>query len=117
MEVRLVMDLVPAVMLRIFPEQAEDIVEAELRCGLALALDSHLRQGSFLFLQVEDPLLDAIADGDFVDDDIDRLVEPVDAVDGLFFDELCNELASWAGQKREPSSERGGIPDSRMVRG
>ena len=39
-------------------------------------------------MQLEDAFFDGVGDGDFVDYDVDFLGEAVDAVDGLFFDEL-----------------------------
>jgi hypothetical protein len=47
-----------------------------------------VRQLSLLLLQLQDPLLDAVFDGDFVNDDVCFLREAVNAVDGLFFYEL-----------------------------
>lgn len=43
---------------------------------------------ALLFLEVENSLFDTVFDGDFVDYYVDFLGEAVDAVDGLFFDEL-----------------------------
>ena len=80
------MYLVPRIVLRVVLEQIEDILHAQFRDRLSL--DRRRGQRAFLLLQVEDALLDAAGDGDFVDDDVDGLVEAVDAVDGLFFDEL-----------------------------
>lgn len=68
-------------------EQVENVFHAELADGLA-ALDGSLGELAFGFLQFEDALFDAVVDGEAVDGDVDGLVEPVDAIDCLFFDEL-----------------------------
>lgn len=74
-------------MLGIVSEQLEHILHRQLgRRGLAL--DRRVRELAFLFLQIQDALLNGIFDGELVDDDVLCLVQPVYAVDGLFFYEL-----------------------------
>ena len=72
--------------LGISTEEIQDIFHAELADGFAF--DGGLGQGAFFVLEGEDALFDGVGDGEFVDGDIHGLVEAVDAVDGLFFDEL-----------------------------
>ena len=74
--------------LGITPKQLHDILHAQFADGLA-TFDSGLSKLTLLFLEGQDPLFDGVGDGDLVDDDVDGLVKPVDAVDGLLFDELC----------------------------
>ena len=76
-------------MLRIATEQLQDLLHAELACAALAAFDGLVGEFAFLFLEVEDTFFDRVFDGDFVDDYVGFLGEAVDAVDGLFFDELC----------------------------
>lgn len=72
------------------PEEVDDLVEAQLQPGLCAPGLERLRcQLPLLLLQREDALLDGAAHGQAVDDYVDRLREAVDAVDGLFLDELA----------------------------
>jgi len=73
--------------LRILPEQIQNIPHAELRNGLS-AFQGRFCEFPLLLLQREDALFDRVGDGEAVDCDVDGLVEAVDTVDGLFFDEL-----------------------------
>jgi hypothetical protein len=68
-------------------EQVKHILHAEFADGLA-AFDGGLGQFALSFLQFEDAFFDRVVDGEAVDGDVDGLVETVDTVDGLFFDEL-----------------------------
>ena len=102
-------------------EQVEDILHAEFRDRLSL--DGRGGEGAFLLLQVEDALLDAAGDGDFVDDDVDGLVEAVHAVDGLLFDELRigeGWLVEFRGRGRDTVGTYGipeGFKDDDSTRG
>lgn len=70
-------------------EHVDDFVEAELeRALLGARVNGLLREEALLLLQVDDALLDRVGDGELVDDDVDRLVQAVDAIDGLFLDKL-----------------------------
>ena len=48
-------------------------------------------ESALLLLQLEDSLFDGVSDRDFVDDYVDGLVESMNAIDGLFFDEWVPE--------------------------
>lgn len=75
--------------LRIATEELHDLLHAQLASAAVLAaLDGLVGELALLLLQLEDALFDGVGDGDFVDYDVDFLGEAVDAVDGLFFDEL-----------------------------
>lgn len=75
--------------LRIAAEELHDLLHAQLaRAAVLAALDGLVGELALLFLQLENALFDGVGDGDFVDYDVDFLCEAVDAVDGLFFDEL-----------------------------
>ena len=77
-------------MFRVPPEQIQDILHGQFRRGrFPAAFDGLLGEFAFLLLQLEDAGFDRVGHGEFVDGDVDRLVEPMDAVDGLFFDELA----------------------------
>lgn len=80
----------PSRMLRVPSKQAQNITHTQLRDRLA-ALDGRGREFAFLGLKVEDPFFDGVGDGEAVDCYVDGLVEAVDAVDCLFFYELCGE--------------------------
>lgn len=73
-------------MFRIPSEKTHDIVHAQLTHRLTL--DRGIGQFALLVLELDDALLDGVFDGQLVDDHVDGLVQAVDAVDGLFFDEL-----------------------------
>lgn len=75
------------VIFRVAPEQFQNVLHAEL--ADRFALDGRLGEGPFFLLKGQDALFDRVGDGQSVDDDVDRLIEPMDTVDGLFFDELC----------------------------
>lgn len=75
--------------LRVAAEELHDLLHAQLaRAAVLTAFDGLVGELALLFLQLEDALFDGVGDGDFVDYDVDFLGEAVDAVDGLFFDEL-----------------------------
>jgi len=59
---------------------------------LGTAFDSLVGELALPFLECEDALFDGRGDGDFVDYHVGFLGETVDAVDGLFFDELYDKL-------------------------
>ncbi|TFB07735.1 hypothetical protein CCMA1212_000512 [Trichoderma ghanense] len=83
-------------------KQVNDFVEPELeRALLGAPLDCLLGEEALLVLQVEDAFFHGLLDGELVDDYVDGLGEAVDAVDGLFFDELLIE-------RKEPKTY--GIP-------
>ena len=73
-------------MLGIPSEEVQDILQAQLRNGFAF--DGGLGQLALFLLEVEDALFDAVGDSYLVNHHVDGLVEAVDAIDGLFFDEL-----------------------------
>jgi hypothetical protein len=68
-------------------EQSQDIRHGKFRSALS-ALKSRLSQLAFHILELEDALFDGIGNGEFVDYNVARLVQAVNAVDGLFFDKL-----------------------------
>ena len=80
------MSIMCGVMLRIPPEEAQDILHTQLRHRFAL--NSSFGQSPFLPLQVEDSLLDTVGDSDLVDYHVNCLIEPMDSIDGLFFNKL-----------------------------
>lgn len=67
-------------------EQVQNVLHAQVRGRFTLY--SSLGKRAFLFLQVENALLDRICDGDLVNNHINSLVEAVDTVNSLFFDKL-----------------------------
>lgn len=75
-------------MLSIPPKQLQDLLHAQLPSATLSTLNRLIGKLALLFLQVQDPLLDAVLYGDFVDDYVDFLGEAMDAVDCLFFYEL-----------------------------
>jgi hypothetical protein len=81
--------------LRIATKQLHNLLHAQLAHSAVLAaLNGLVGELALLLLQLEDALFDRVGDGDFVDYDVDFLGEAVDAVDGLFFDELWGEGVS-----------------------
>lgn len=75
-------------------EQVDNVVDAELQ-GVLLAsragggaLDGLFGHEAFLFLELEDALLDGLFHCELVDDDVDGLREAVNTIDGLFLDKL-----------------------------
>lgn len=78
---------VAVIILRITLEERKDVLHTKLSDCLA-ALDRRLRELALRFLQCEDALFDGIVDGEAVHGYVDGLVEAVDSVDGLLFDEL-----------------------------
>ena len=74
-------------------EQRKHVVHRELASG-SLALDGGVREFAFALLEVEDTCFHGVFDGHFVDFDVDCLVETMDAVDSLFFDELDGVVSS-----------------------
>jgi hypothetical protein len=76
----------PILMLRLASEQIQDILHRQL--ADRFAFDGRFGELPFFLLQGEDAGFDGAGDGEFVDDDVGGLVEAVDAVDGLVFDEL-----------------------------
>lgn len=102
-------------------EEVHNLVEAELEeLLLGAAFDGRLGKQALLLLQVKDALLDRLFDCEFVDDHVDGLGQPVDAVDGLFFDELkegSSQLTFTVGRDRDRrKEERNNIQDSRTAR-
>jgi hypothetical protein len=76
-------------------EQIKNILHAKLANRLS-ALDRGLGEFALCLLELEDALFDRVVDGEAVDCDVDGLVEAVDAVDGLFFDELFASVSVYA---------------------
>jgi len=68
-------------------EEVEDVFHGKLADGFA-ALESSLGKFALGFLQLENALFHGVVDGQTVYGDIDGLVEAMDAVYCLFFDEL-----------------------------
>lgn len=68
-------------------EQRHHVSHGQL-AGSCLAFDGRVCELPFAFLKVEDSIFDRIFDGKFVDFHVQGLVDTVDSVDGLFFDEL-----------------------------
>lgn len=73
-------------------EKVEDILHTQFPDSFT-ALNSSLGQLAFGFLEFENTLFDRVVDAEAVYGDVDGLVEAVDAVDGLFLDELSRTLA------------------------
>jgi hypothetical protein len=70
----------------------QDLFHTELTdVRLGTTFNGLVCQFALLLLEFEDALLDGVLDCDFVDYDVGLLGEAVDAIDGLFFDELCNK--------------------------
>lgn len=69
-------------------EQRQHILHAEFAHGLA-TLQSSSGELALRFLQLQDALFDGVVDGETVNCDVDGLIQTMDTVDGLFFDELC----------------------------
>ena len=74
-------------------EQRHHVVHGELAGG-GFALDGDVGELALAVLQVENALFDGVFDDHPVDFDVDGLVEAVDAVDCLLFDELVKMLVS-----------------------
>lgn len=75
------------------PEQVHDVVEAELQCVLLAACGARtfyglLCQQSLFLLELQNSLLDGVRDGKLVDNDVDRLGEPMHPVDCLLLNKL-----------------------------
>jgi hypothetical protein len=68
-------------------EEVKDIFHRQLADGFA-ALDSSLGKFPLSLLQLENALFDGVVDGKTVYGNIDGLIEAMDAVYCLFFDEL-----------------------------
>lgn len=75
-------------MLGIFAEEVENISHAQLAHCLAATFDGRVGEFSFLRLELQNSLLDGVGDGQTVNDDILRLVQTMNAVNGLLFDKL-----------------------------
>lgn len=76
-------------MLCIAPEELENLLHAQLSgTSLTTTFNGLVSKLTLLFLEGEDSLFDGVGDGDFVNYYVDFLGETMDAVDGLFFDEL-----------------------------
>ena len=83
----------PRVMLCIPPEELEDVLHAQL--GHSFTFNGCGGQSARLFLEIKDTFLNAVGNSDFVDDNVDCLIETVDTVNGLFFHKLLMLLASF----------------------
>tara|TARA_R110002003_G_scaffold70_26_gene6558 strand:+ start:7607 stop:8092 length:486 start_codon:yes stop_codon:yes gene_type:complete len=68
-------------------EQRKNILHAQLANRLA-AFNCGVGKLAFRFLQLEDALFNGVVDAEAVDGYINGLVEAVDSIDGLLFDEL-----------------------------
>lgn len=89
-------------------EEVEDVLHGELADGFA-AFDSRLGEFTLRFLQLKDALFDAVVDREAVDGHVDGLVEAVDTVDCLFFDELVDvsyNIFERVVQENVPGSRR-----------
>ena len=84
-QVQLCADVVVAVF-GVVPEERHDVFHAKL--ADCLAFDGGGGELTLLLLQGENALFYRVFDGKFVDDDVNCLVQAVDAIDGLLFDEL-----------------------------
>jgi len=80
--------LMVARMFGVLAEKVHDILHAQLADRLAAALDGRVCKVALLGLQFEDALFDAVGDCEAVNYYVLRLVEAVDSIDCLFFDEL-----------------------------
>jgi hypothetical protein len=76
-----------AVVFALAAKQGHHVLHGEVLDGLA-TLDSCVGELALCFLEFEDTLFYGVVDGEAVDCYIDGLVEAVDAVYCLFFDEL-----------------------------
>ncbi|KXT13604.1 hypothetical protein AC579_9772 [Pseudocercospora musae] len=72
-------------------EQAQNVLHGQVTHTLSTAFDGSVGELSFLFLKLEDALFNGLANGESEDFDVDCLIETMDAVDGLFFDERVPE--------------------------
>jgi hypothetical protein len=73
--------------LRLVLEQRQDILHAKLADCLA-AHDDGVSELALRLLQLKDTFFDAVVNGEAIYDNVDRLIEAVETVDGLFFDKL-----------------------------
>jgi len=80
--------LVMACILGILAEEIHDILHAQFANCLTASLDRCICKFTLLGLQFEDALFNRVGDCEAVDYDVLSLVETMDTVDGLFFDEL-----------------------------
>jgi hypothetical protein len=76
-----------AIILALAAKQGHHILHSKILDRLP-AFDSCVGELTLRFLQLEDTLFDGVVDGEAVHGYVDGLVETVDAVDCLFFDEL-----------------------------
>jgi hypothetical protein len=89
-----------AIVFALATKQGHHVLHGEVLDGLA-ALDGGVGELALCFLEFEDALFDGVVDGEAVDCYVDGLVEAVDAVYCLFFDELfCISLRSRVGLDR-----------------
>ena len=103
-QIRLLPNTIPSpimmmmIMLGIPPKQIQNILHTQFPRGVfPAAFNGLFGELAFLVLQLQDAGFDGVGDGEFVDGDVDGLVEAVDAVDGLFFDELRDCIISIGG--------------------
>lgn len=97
-------------------EKIQDIAHREL-AHRRFALDGGFCELAFFVLEGEDAGFDGAGDGEFVDGDVAGLVEAVDAVNGLVFDELGVGLVERVGRRWNERKGRGGqdIQDSKTA--
>lgn len=69
-------------------EQAQDVCHTELADRFA-AFEGCVGEFAFLFLKSKDAFFDGVGDGQAVDCYVLCLIQTMDAIDGLLFDELC----------------------------
>lgn len=72
-------------------EQRHHVAHGQLARS-CLALDGCVGQLALAFLEVEDSIFDRVFDGELVYFHVQGLVDTVNSIDGLFFDELCYPL-------------------------
>lgn len=88
--------IILVVVLGITTEESHHITHSELS-GSGLTLDRGIGQFTLAILQRDDSFFDCALDYHLVDFHVDGLVQAVDTVNGLFFDELEVELVRRAG--------------------
>lgn len=73
-------------------EEVNELIETQLECALLGArVNGLLGELALLVLKVDDALFDCVCDGELVDDHVYGLIEAMDAIDGLFLDELYDK--------------------------
>jgi hypothetical protein len=74
-------------------EEGHHVAHGQLAGG-GFALNGHVGQLALAILKIDDTFFDSAFNDHPVDLHVDRLIEAVNAVDGLFFDELSRKSAN-----------------------